>query len=284
MQTSDTVQPKQQPRSGYRNIGGIALVLLGSMLFLDQFLKTGWLTWVVIPIGLSLVLTAAITSQKMKWIIPACLMLGLGAGAFVGAGPVFKFSLFQSIGAGLIIFSLGWLLIVLFSRLFTHLVSWWALIPAAVLAGAGFAFYLNRVSIVGFAFFIALDLGLVFVIWGYFQRMIGLIIPGSLLITIGPGVYTAWRDLSSPNGLTQTGIMLVWFALGWLLITVLSRAITEKFIWWPLIPGGILGMIGCGLYIGGSPSTAATFLSNTGAIGLIVFGIYLLLLRRGIRR
>jgi hypothetical protein len=77
--------------------------------------------------------------------------------------------------------------------------------------------------------------------------------------------------------------MLVVFGLGWLLITVLSRIITPGIVWWPLIPGGILAVVGWGLYIGGDPGNAISFISNTGSIALILFGIYLLLLRQGIR-
>jgi hypothetical protein len=40
-------------------------------------------------------------------------------------------------------------------------------------------------------------------------------------------------------------------------------------------------MVGWGLYIGGNPGNALSFIGNTGSIGLIVFGIYLLLMRRG---
>ena len=50
--------------------------------------------------------------------------------------------------------------------------------------------------------------------------------------------------------------MLVWFSLGWILITVFLRLLMKKFIWWPLIPGGILAMVGSGLYIGGNPENA----------------------------
>ena len=85
------------------------------------------------------------------------------------------------------------------------------------------------------------------------------------------------------NTLAQTGIMLVCIGLGWLLITVFSRVITAQFVWWPLIPGGILAVVGWGLYIGGNPNNALSFIGNTGSIALILFGIYLILLRRGIR-
>jgi len=90
--------------------------------------------------------------------------------------------------------------------------------------------------------------------------------------------------VNEPSALSRTGIMLVAFALGWGLITVFSRVIKSAFVWWPLIPGGILAMVGWGLYIGGNPENALSFIGNTGSIGLIIFGVYLLLLRRGIQR
>jgi len=77
--------------------------------------------------------------------------------------------------------------------------------------------------------------------------------------------------------------MLVIFAIGWGLIVLFARMLTEKFIWWPLIPGGVLAVVGWGLYIGGNPANAANFVANTGSIGLIIFGLYLLLMRRGIQ-
>jgi hypothetical protein len=41
-------------------------------------------------------------------------------------------------------------------------------------------------------------------------------------------------------------------------------------------------MVGWGLYIGGDPENATAFIANTGSVGLIIFGLYLLLLRKGI--
>jgi len=115
------------------------------------------------------------------------------------------------------------------------------------------------------------------------NKLFGLIIPGSLLAALGPSIYLAWGMDNRLNPLTRTGVMLVGFALGWFLITILSRSLTHKIVWWPLIPGGVLAMVGWGLYIGGNPGEAAVFISNTGSIGLILFGIYLLLLRKGIQ-
>jgi hypothetical protein len=109
-----------------------------------------------------------------------------------------------------------------------------------------------------------------------------LLIPGSLIVTIGLGIYFAWTELTEANTLLQTGVMLVWFALGWILISLGARVMNRKYVWWPLIPGGILAVVGLGLYIGGDPGNALGFISNTGAIVLMVFGLYLLLMRKGI--
>ena len=41
-------------------------------------------------------------------------------------------------------------------------------------------------------------------------------------------------------------------------------------------------MVGWGLYIGGDSDNALGFISNTGGIALMIFGLYLLLMRKGI--
>jgi hypothetical protein len=125
-----------------------------------------------------------------------------------------------------------------------------------------------------------IELDLLF--WGMAARLFGLVIPGCLVVAIAPGIYFAWSSPITGNPLVYTGIMLVWFAFGWGLITLCGRLIIHHFIWWPLIPGGILAMVGCGLYIGGDPGNALNFISNTGSIALVIFGLYLILMRKGI--
>lgn len=263
---------------------GAALVLIGAIILLDQYLHTGWLIYALFPlIGLALIFFAS-RARRYGWLIPGLLVAGIGLGAFFAFSPVFSFTLMQKIGCLLLGFAAGWILI---GAWFPHpgrRAAYWALIPGGIILGAGLTFFTTRIGILDFVLYCGVFLGLAFLFWGLAERLFGLIIPGALLVTIAPGVALAWQNLAQPNGLTQTGIMLVWFALGWGLITVFSRVITEKFIWWPLIPGGILAVVGWGLYIGGNPGGAASFIGNTGAIGLIIFGVYLLLLRQGIRR
>jgi hypothetical protein len=159
---------------------------------------------------------------------------------------------------------------------------WWPLLPGGIIGGLSLCFLTNSLEPLDFIFFIGIGTSLPLLFWGTFNRLFGLIIPGSLLLGIVPGIYLAWGEIIEKSGLAQTGIMLVCFAFGWILITLFSRAITEKIVWWPLIPGGILGMVGWGLYIGGNPGNALSFIGNTGSITLIIFGLYLILLRRGI--
>ena len=45
-----------------------------------------------------------------------------------------------------------------------------------------------------------------------------------------------------------------------------------------------MAVVGWGLYIGGNPDNASTFISNTGSVALIIIGLYLLLIRRGIQQ
>jgi len=75
-----------------------------------------------------------------------------------------------------------------------------------------------------------------------------LIIPGCLLITIGPSIYLAWGTPGDQNILTRTGDHAGWFCPCWLLITILSRHHHLKFIWWPSFPGDA-AMVGWGVYM-----------------------------------
>jgi hypothetical protein len=282
MQTTDAAQESQISLKNYRYAGGGLLVFLGLGLLADQYLQTGWLSWVILPVAALILFSYATYLKRMGWIVATSLLGGITLGGFLALAPFFHFTVWQRLGTSLLAFGFSWAVVTFVSNRINPVTYWWATVPAAGLGAVGLCFIYSAHGIVDFALYVASGLGIAFLIWGTLTRVFGLIIPGSILIGVGPGIYNAWSNLGKPNGLTQTGIMLVWFALGWALITIFSRVIHEGFIWWPLIPGGILAMVGCGLYIGGNPNGAASFISNTGAIGLIIFGIYLMLIRRGI--
>lgn len=268
-------------RTGY--LIGTALVTIGLAVLLANQLRTGWLALVIFPVIGLMLLVSGIVSRKLAFIIPGSLITFLGAGALLAAGPWME-EWPQRIGMLLIAFAMGWAAITLLSALFTSHLAWWALIPFGVLISMGLCFLWSALRLVDFVLFGVTSVGLVLLGTGIYTRLFGLIIPGSLLLGIGPGIFLAWGTPTPVNGLVQTGIMLVWFSLGWGLITLFSRVITDRFTWWPLIPAGVLIAVGWGLYIGGNSGEALSFIGNTGSIGLIIFGLYLLLLRRGIHR
>lgn len=177
---------------------------------------------------------------------------------------------------------IGWLVVVLTTSAINLTPIWWGLIPAGILGSLGACLLFSPVRWVDLVLYLAAGTGLPMLFWGLTSRLFGLVIPGCLLPTIGAGIYTAWKTPAIGNSLVQTGVMLVWFALGWVLITMGGRITMHRYIWWPLIPGGILAMVGMGLYIGGDPKHALGFIGNTGSIALVIFGLYLLLMRKSI--
>ena len=264
-------------------IAGLILVLAGLFLGLDQIIKTGWLTFLILPICGLLIVLFGYNLRAFGWLITGSLLLGLGIAVFLTLSTLVQQPLLPRLGYGSVAFGLSWLLISVLSFLIHRKITWWALIPSGVLVGTGSAVLYNPANLVVYVFFICCGLGIGFLAWGLGARLFGLIIPGSLLMGIGPGIYFAWRDLIDFNALAQSGVMLVWFGFGWGLITILARRTSGKFVWWPLIPGGILAVTGWGLYIGGDPGNALGFIGNTGSIAMLVFGLYLLLMRKGLR-
>lgn len=263
---------------------GAALVLLGLVFLLDLYLQTGWLNAVVLPLVGLLFLATGLLNRHLGWLIAGCLLLGLGSAVAAFYTALLDWPLLARIGLALFAFGACWLLMVALSGLALRRPAWWALVPGSVIAPAGLVFLWTTQRIFDFALFIPLGLGLGLLAWGLGARLFGLIIPGSLLVGAAPGVYIAWAIPLETNSLARTGIMLVSFALGWALITLFSRRITSKFVWWPIIPGAVLAISGWGLYIGGNPGNAVAFISNTGSIGLVLFGLYLLLMKRGIQQ
>jgi hypothetical protein len=192
----------------------------------------------------------------------------------------FTFTTLTILGLSFIAFGLIWGIHFLINYISNQKPVIWLLFPFFIFTSIGLPFLLQEINLLDFFLFIGIDIGISLLIAGIYWKLLGLIIPGALLVGLAPGLYFAWENTNANNPLEQIGIMLVGFAFGWGLITVASRTLTKKIVWWPLIPGGILAVVGWGLYIAGNPESAIGFIGNTGSVGLIIFGIYILLMRR----
>ena len=271
-------------RISFTTVAGAGLIGIGIIILADQWLHTGWLIY-SIPFLVGLALTVrGIRTGSLGMLISGGLTMGVGAGILAAFSPVWSTGLHHRLSMFITFISLGWLLTFGLAAWFGKKLLFWALIPAAISGLTAAWFWLNPMRPVDYVLFIPTAIGLSLLLCGFMQRLIGLIIPGCILISAGPGVYYAWGQAGEPNGLVQTATMLVIMAFGWGLITVFSRLLSDSFIWWPLIPGAVLAMVGWGLYIGGDPHNALNFIGNTGSIGLIIFGVYLLMWRNEIRR
>ena len=117
-------------------------------------------------------------------------------------------------------------------------------------------------------------LGLGFIGWSVIGRNKGLMIPGGILFGIGLGtVLNESAFATRLEGDAEGALFLLGFAVGWFLITVLTKLFFNDFQWWPMIPGGIMALIGLGLLTDGA------LLQTIGSIGrwwpliLIAIGI-----------
>lgn len=265
----------------YAPVFGIVLIVSGLLLLLDQRIKTTWLS-ISIPVVISLILlVTGVVIKKIGWIISGLITLGLSGFLFVMLLKTIPLDQDFRLAVGFAINAFAWLLIFGSFLLMRKRRAWWSLFITAICLGLAIVFFIQGKQLLDFILYISVPLGIVFLLWGITEKKLGLIIPGSLIATMATGVYMGWGNSQQPEGLQESGTMLVWFALGWMLIVVLSRVVTKRIVWWPLIPGGIMLMVGSGLYIGGNPGNTLDFLGNTGSIGLILFGIYLILLKFG---
>jgi len=270
------------PKSTY--VIGAILIVLGLMLLLSQYLQATWITVMLIPSLGIVLLSLGMILKRYGLMISGSLVIGLGFGAVFAISAMAELPIAPRMGVLLICFGLGWFLITLLSIFIRHRIAWWTLVPAGTVGCLGLCLVFTPLRLLDFLLYLGVGVGLPLLVWGIFRHILGLIIPGCIVTTVGIGIFMAWQGSGEANSLAQTGVMLVWFAIGWGLITLFSRSLFQKFIWWPLIPGGVMAMVGWGLYIGGNPDNASSFISNTGSVALIIIGLYLLLIRRGIQQ
>lgn len=120
-------------------------------------------------------------------------------------------------------------------------------------------------------------IGVLFLLWGVLTREDGLIIPGGIMSGIGLGIVLIAGPFNITNGENEGGIFMLSFALGWVLITVLTAVFTDETHWWALIPAAIMGLIGGTVLVGGVFETALRLLGDFWPLALIAVGGWILI-------
>lgn len=263
-------------------------ISIGSLIIL--LVLIGWITRIlniyllIIPIVSVSILVWSIIKKNRGWIFVSSLVSGIFIGCVIvlWTQPIWEPQRIIGILCGT--FGLSWLSSFIITYIIWRTLSWWELIPSGVCLALAGSFLNSDAGLLDFVFYIGIGLGISLLLWGIGAKLFGLIIAGSIVLTVAPGISFPWKSIGVTNLISQTGVMLVWFGLGWALITISSRVIRDKFIWWPLIPGGILEMVGIGLYLGGNPNFTTGFLNNTTIMSLLLFGSYIFFLRLNFRK
>lgn len=274
----------KQTFQSWQSLLGLSLILGGGVALLGQVIRSD-LVIVSSFLAAALVLIGGGQSMKMPGLVIAGWMTtGLWLGLFLTIIPAPIESFWGGVSRVCAGIGLGFFGVSISIPKMTRRESWWALFPAVILFSTGTGLMIQPISWWRITLFPSVALGVLFILLGMKKKWLGFIIPGSLLSFAGVGVSIPWGWGNSGNALTKTGTMLVCFAFGWLLITLFSRLVWRKTIWWPLIPGGVLAVVGWALFISGDPNRALEFIGNTSSVTLMILGIYLLLLRRSIQK
>ncbi len=271
------IKLKNFHHGGFVSIVGLIFVAIG-ILSIFQLYPAAFVLFVLLCVGS---LVQGFYSKNLAIVISSAVLL---VAALVGVILYLASQELETLQiVGIIVGACGliWMIIFVITRIVTSRTLWWALIPAGLFIATALCFFFKNTGVLDFIFANSIGLGIALLTWGLCRRLLGLVIAGLIVASTGSGLFLAWGRNSNQalSGLARSGLMLVVFSMGWFLIVLFDRLLRHRFLWWPLIPGGVIGVVGLGLYIGGQPAQALTFLGNTGSIVLIFIGIYLLLVR-----
>jgi hypothetical protein len=283
MENATSENHQHEPSRPVLLVGSI-LIVLGILLLLSNYLNSYWLLFSAVPFAGMVMIIESLRTKNYGLSIAGSLVGGNSAGLLIFFLTGNYLEMPQRVGWLILGSGLSWIMITVIANFHLGRHPWWPLIPGVIITSIALPFLFDSLRVVDFVLYIVTTVALVMLGSGMMFRIFGLIIPGSILLGIGPSIYLAWGTNYLESGLAKTGGMLVGFALGWAGITFFSRAVTSKFVWWPLIPCGVLATVGWGLYIGGNPDGSLSFIGNTGSMVLILLGIYLLLLQSESKR
>jgi hypothetical protein len=105
-----------------------------------------------------------------------------------------------------------------------------------------------------------------------YTRQYGYLVPGGIMTGLGVGVVAS-ETLTFASDEGTGGVIVLGLGLGFLAIWVIGAvAHVAQAHWWPVIPGGILAVVGGALVIGGQ----AVDLLDYWGVGVIAVGLFVL--------
>ncbi len=114
---------------------------------------------------------------------------------------------------------------------------------------------------------IVLVIGLAFLGAAVGTRKYGFLVPGGIMTGLGAGIIVS-EALTFPTDEAMGGAVTLGLGVGFLAIWVIGSLLRfEANHWWPLIPGGILALVGGALLIGGR---AIDLLNYWGAVVIVI--------------
>jgi len=116
---------------------------------------------------------------------------------------------------------------------------------------------------------VLLALGAAFLIAHVVYRTYGLLVPACILLGLGAGVLA--EDFGAGGASVLIGLGTGFIAI-WAIDRALTRTGPKAASWWPLIPGGIVLIVGLGSYFGGLESLFPALLG----IGLLAIGVFVI--------
>lgn len=120
-----------------------------------------------------------------------------------------------------------------------------------------------------------LFLGIGFLGMFFWSRHYGWLVPGGILTGLGMGIVMASTLRNVPDNY-EAALFLVPFGLGFILIWVLDMLFTRASNWWPLIPGGMMVLIGLAVGVGGVALDILEFVGNWWPLILVIIGAWIL--------
>ena len=120
-----------------------------------------------------------------------------------------------------------------------------------------------------------LILGVGFLVAYFVMRVYGFLVPAGILTGLGVGMILTSATENRPGDF-EAALFLVPFGLGFILIWVLDMIYTRASNWWPLIPGGIMILVGLAVGIGGTALDLLELAGNWWPVILILIGAWTL--------